>query len=72
MLCPKHVTSVVDAVSERIRGSSSSNNNGTTPMEDEEATDLALNRLAQIILVALQTESLSGSLSKYGDFINTL
>lgn len=55
MLCPKHVTSVVDAVSERLRG---------CRPEQEEAGNLALDRLAQIVLVALHTESLSGSLSE--------
>ena len=59
------MTSVVDAVSERIRSSNSSNTNNQ--MVDEETIDLALNRLAQTILVALQTESLSGSLSKSND-----
>lgn len=73
VLCPKHVTSVVDAVSERIRSSSSHiNSNGHTQTGNEEATDLALNRLAQIILVALQTESLSGSLSDMWDSLHRL
>ncbi|MPC21789.1 uncharacterized protein E2C01_014786 [Portunus trituberculatus] len=70
VLCPKHVTSVVDAVSERIRSSNSSNTNNQ--MADEEAIDLALNRLAQTILVALQTESLSGSLSDMWDSLHRL
>lgn len=83
VLCPKHVTSVVDAVSERIRnannsscssGTTSSSNNDNTngQVVDEEATDTALNRLAQIILVALQTESLSGSLSDMWDSLHRL
>ncbi|KAK8391140.1 hypothetical protein O3P69_017058 [Scylla paramamosain] len=74
VLCPKHVTSVVDAVSERIRSStgSSSSSNTNNQMVDEEAIDLALNRLAQTILVALQTESLSGSLSDMWDSLHRL
>ncbi|KAK3858800.1 hypothetical protein Pcinc_035034 [Petrolisthes cinctipes] len=63
VLCPKHVTSVVDAVSERLRGSRP---------EQEEAGNLALDRLAQIILVALHTESLSGSLSDMWDSLHRL
>lgn len=74
VLCPKHVTSVVDAVSDRIRSSTSSSNSSNTNNQivDEEAIDLALNRLAQTILVALQTESLSGSLSDMWDSLHRL
>nr|XP_045596154.1 uncharacterized protein C7orf26 homolog [Procambarus clarkii] len=63
VLCPKHVTSVVDAVCERIRSCRS---------ENEEAVNMSLDRLAQIILVALHTESLSGSLSDMWDSLHRL
>ncbi|XP_042236926.1 uncharacterized protein C7orf26 homolog isoform X2 [Homarus americanus] len=63
VLCPKHVTSVVDAVCERIR---------TYGLENEEAVNMSLDRLAQIILVALHTESLSGSLSDMWDSLHRL
>ncbi|KAK8740757.1 hypothetical protein OTU49_002690 [Cherax quadricarinatus] len=63
VLCPKHVTSVVDAVCERIR---------SCGPENEEVINMSLDRLAQIILVALHTESLAGSLSDMWDSLHRL
>lgn len=63
VLCPKHVTSVVDAVCDRIRSCGS---------EYEEAVNMSLDRLAQTILVALHTESLSGSLSDMWDSLHRI
>lgn len=48
------MTSVVDAVCERIRTCSS----------NDDSVNTSLDRLAQTILVALHTECLSGSLSE--------
>ncbi|XP_068204426.1 integrator complex subunit 15 [Palaemon carinicauda] len=63
VLCPKHVTSVVDAVCERIQNSSE---------KQSEAVNMSLDRLAQTILVALHTECLSGSLSDMWDALHRL
>ncbi|XP_047501133.1 uncharacterized protein C7orf26 homolog [Penaeus chinensis] len=62
VLCPKQVTSVVDAVCERIRTCSS----------NDDSVNTSLDRLAQTILVALHTECLSGSLSDMWDALHRL
>ncbi|XP_076038810.1 integrator complex subunit 15 [Oratosquilla oratoria] len=63
VLCPKQVLSMIEAVSERVKQCKSS---------DQDCLQLSLDRLAQVILVALRTDCLSGSLGDIWKAFRTL